>query len=139
MSAKIRKCDSCGKRNFQPAPMLRDEVWLKLADEHETLCDKCMWQRQRERHVSITIDSLKPCPVNVARGWFNLFAQLVNAPPKNIAEWRAIAFGPWVLFRTELHPWLDPDGAAPEARDRFSQWLDEQEAARVLRERAVPS
>jgi len=110
--------------------MLRDEVWAKLAEARELLCDRCMWRRQRERHVSITIDSLKPCPVNLARGWFSLFAQLVNAPPANIAEWRAIAFDPWVLFRTQLHPWLDSDGAATAARNQFSRWLDEQEAAR---------
>ena len=131
MSAKPYRCDGCGRREFKPAPMLRDDVWLKLADEHELLCDKCMWRRQRERHVSITINSLAPVPVNVARGWFDLFARLVNAPPENIAEWRAIAFDPWVLFRTELHPWLDPDGAAPEARNQYQQWLDEQWAAQV--------
>jgi hypothetical protein len=126
------KCDGCSKHNLKPAPMLHDEVWLKLADEHETLCDKCMWRRQRERHVSITINSLKPCPVNLAGAWFDMFAALVNASPPNIDEWRAIAFDPWVLCRTggQLHSWLDPDGAAPKARNQFAQWLDEQEAAR---------
>jgi hypothetical protein len=107
--------------------MLRDEVWSKLADERELLCIDCMW-RQRERHVSITINSLAPVPVNVARGWFNLFARLVNAPPQNITEWRAIAFDPWVLCKTggQLHPWLDPDGAAPRARNQYQRRLDEQ-------------
>ena len=126
------KCDGCGDRDFDPAPILRDEVWLKLADKHELLCIDCMWRRQRERHVSITINALKPVPVNLARGWFDLFAQLANAPPENIAEWRSFATDPWVLSRRggQLHPWLDPDGAAPEARDQFSRWLDEQCAAR---------
>jgi hypothetical protein len=91
--------------------MLRDEVWSKLADEHETLCDKCMWRRQRERHVSITLNSLTPCPVNLAGGWFDLFAQLVNAPPENIAEWRSFATDPWVLARNFPHPWLIPPAA----------------------------
>src|SRR5215813_3244414 len=138
MSAKLRKCDGCGRRDFQPAPMLRDEVWSRLADARELLCDRCMWRRQRERHVSITIDSLKPCPVNVARGWFNEFARLVNAPPQNIAEWRAIAFDPWVLSRQggKLHPWIDPDGTNVKEYERFTRWLDEQEAARVVRARA---
>ena len=126
------KCDGCGDRDFDPAPILRDEVWLKLADKHELLCIDCMWRRQRERHVSITINALKPVPVNLARGWFDLFAQLANSPPENIAEWQAFATDPWVLSRRggQLHPWLDPDGAAPEARDQFSRWLDEQCAAR---------
>jgi hypothetical protein len=26
----------------------------------------------------------------------------------------------------KLHPWLDPDGAAPKARTQYSRWLDEQ-------------
>ena len=110
----------------------RDEVWSKLADKRELLCDKCMWRRQRERHVSITIDSLKPCPMNLARGWFNEFARLASAAPANIAEWRAIAFDPWVLCRTDgrLHRWLDPDGTAPKERVQFARWLDEQWAAR---------
>ena len=124
-------CDGCGDRDFDPAPILHDEVWIKLADKHELLCIDCMWRRQRERHVSITINALKPVPVNLARGWFDLFAQLANSPPENIAEWQAFATDPWVLSRRggQLHPWLDPDGAAPEARDQFSRWLDEQEAA----------
>jgi len=63
----MRKCDGCSKRNFQSAPMLRDEVWSKLADKRELLCIDCMWRRQRERHVSITINALKPCRVNIAR------------------------------------------------------------------------
>ena len=46
--------------------MLRDEVWSKLADKRELLCIDCMWRRQRERHVSITINALKPCRVNIA-------------------------------------------------------------------------
>src|SRR5262245_41502290 len=124
----MRKCDGCGRRNFQPAPMLRDEVWLKLADARELLCDRCMWRRQRERHVSITINSLEPCPVNLAGTWFDLFAQLVNAPPDNIAEWRAFAREPWVLFRRggQRHRWLiDPDEAQRLMR-AHSQWLDEE-------------
>jgi len=67
MSVKLRKCDGCGKRDFDPAPMLRDEVWSKHADARELLCIDCMWRRQHERHVSITIDSLKPCPGNASR------------------------------------------------------------------------
>jgi len=63
----MKKCDGCGDRNFDPAPMLRDEVWSKLADKRELLCIDCMWRRQRERHVSITINALKPCRVNIAR------------------------------------------------------------------------
>jgi hypothetical protein len=125
--SELRKCDGCGSRDFDPAPMLCDEVWLKLADARELLCNTCMWRRQRERHVSITIDSLKPCPVNLARGWFDLFARLVNAPPDNITEWRASARDPWVLSRRggKLHPWVDPDGGSAEEYKRFTKWLDD--------------
>jgi hypothetical protein len=96
--------------------MLRDDVWLKLADEHELLCDKCMWRRQRERRVSITIHSLAPCPVNLASGWFDEFARLVNSPPRDIDEWRAFALDPWVLARNfPPHSWL----VSPAAIEAF--------------------
>ncbi|MFZ2079707.1 MAG: hypothetical protein WAV38_24285 [Xanthobacteraceae bacterium] len=117
------KCDGCSRRNFRPAPMLHDEVWLKLADEHETLCDKCMWRRQRERHVSITINSLKPCPVNLAGAWFDMFAALVNAPPPNIDEWRAFACDPWVLSRhCPPHPWLIEPAAVEALKNEILMW-----------------
>jgi hypothetical protein len=108
--------------------MLRDEVWIKLSDARELLCDRCMWRRQRERHVSITINALKPCPVNLIGAWFDLFARLVNAPPDKIAEWRAFARDPGVLARRggKLHPWIDPDGTSVEEYKRFQKWLDEQ-------------
>jgi hypothetical protein len=124
----MRPCNGCGIRDFDPAPMLRDEVWAKLADARELLCDACMWRRQRERHVSITLNALKPCPVNVARGWFDLFARLANGPPNNIEQWRASARDPWVLCRRggKLHPWIDPDRTSIEEYERFKKWLDDE-------------
>jgi len=108
--------------------MLRDEVWLKLADERETLCGDCMGRRQRERRVSLTIDGLKPCPVNLARGWFDLFARHENAPPQNIAEWQAIARNIWVICQRdcEPHPWLIERAEAEAIRDAHSRWLVDQ-------------
>jgi hypothetical protein len=128
MSAGLRKCDGCGKRNFDPAPMLRDEVWLKLADAHELLCIDCMWRREHERHVSITIASLKPCPINLARFWFDLFARHENAPPANIAEWQALARDIGVICRRDCqpHPWLIERTEAEAIRNAYQQWLDDQ-------------
>jgi hypothetical protein len=137
MSGKPFRCDGCGKRDFDPAPMLRDEVWAKLAAARELLCDDCMWRRQRERHVSITIDSLKPCPINLARFWFDLFALHENAPPENIAEWQALARDIGVICKRDCqpHPWLIERAEAEAIRNAYSQCLDEhwhaeQEAAR---------
>jgi hypothetical protein len=128
MSATLRKCDGCGSRNFDPAPMLRDEVWSKLADARELLCIDCMWQRQHERHVNITINSLKPCPINLARFWFDLFARHENAPPANIAEWQALARDIGVICRRDCqpHPWLIERAEAEAIRGAYSQWLDDQ-------------
>src|SRR5262245_7909320 len=124
----MRKCDGCGRRDFQPAPMLRDEVWAKLADARELLCDRCMWRRRHERHVSLTIDSLKPCGINLAVPWFDVFALHMNAPPDNIAEWQAIAREPWVLFRRDgqFHPWLIDADEAQRIMRAFSQRLEEE-------------
>jgi hypothetical protein len=128
-------CDGCGRRNFKPAPMLHDEVWLKLANARETLCDKCMWRRQRERHISITVNSLKPCPVNLARGWFDLFALHENAPPENIAEWQALARDIWVVCKRDCqpHPWLIERAEMEAIRAAYSQSLDDQQAAEEAR------
>lgn len=133
-----RACDGCGKRDFTPAPMLRDEVWLKLADESELLCDGCMWRRQHERHVSITINSLKPCGVNLASFWFDLFAGDENAPPENIAEWQALARDIWVLSRRGglPHPWLISRAEAEAIRDAHSRWIEDECAKQEVRLKA---
>jgi hypothetical protein len=127
-AAVSAKCNGCGRRDFQPAPMMRDEVWLKLADAHELLCIDCMWRRQHERHVSITINSLKPCLINLARFWFDLFARHENAPPENIAERRAIARDIGVICKRDCqpHPWLIERANAEAIRDAYSQRLDDQ-------------
>jgi hypothetical protein len=126
MSAK--PCDGCSKRDFTPAPMLRDEVWLKLADKNELLCDDCMWRRQRKRRVSLTINSLRPCPINLARFWFDLFARRENAPPENIAEWQELARDIGVICKRDCqpHPWLIERAEAEAIRNAHSQWLADQ-------------
>jgi hypothetical protein len=87
-----------------------------------------MWRREHERHVNITIDSLKPCPINLARFWFDLYARHENAPPANIAEWQALARDIGVICRRDCqpHPWLIERAEAEAIRNAFSQRLDDQ-------------
>jgi hypothetical protein len=108
--------------------MLRDEAWLKLGDKHELLCDDCMWRRAHERHFTITLNDLKPCPINVARFWFDLIARQEKAPPENIAEWQAIARDIGVICRRdcEPHPWLIEREEAEALREDHSRWLEKE-------------
>jgi hypothetical protein len=77
------------------APMLRDEVWHKLADADERfLCADCMFDSAETRGVALSIASLRPCPFNLfhrPKSWFNLFMRGETEPPANLAEWEAIA------------------------------------------------
>jgi hypothetical protein len=129
------KCDGCGRRDFISAPMLHDEVWLKLADKHETLCDECMWRRERKRHVTVTLDSLKPCPINLGRGWFDLYARHENAPPENIAEWQALARDIGVICRRDCQPhqWLIERAEMEAIRAAHSKWLEDELAKEKTR------
>ena len=52
-------CEQCGK--VPNAPMLKDEVWEKIADRRSLLCIACTEERLRRR---ITIDDLLACPAN---------------------------------------------------------------------------
>jgi hypothetical protein len=47
------------------APMLRDEVWAKLAKPSERLCYKCFYERALGRKVLIYLAQLKPCVLNL--------------------------------------------------------------------------
>jgi hypothetical protein len=100
-----RKCAGCNKRALGGAPMLHNHVWLQLAAKNEILCWSCLLNRATERRVYLSLESLKPCPVNLfgwPRSWFNLFAEH-NSPPTIVdAEWSEAA--------------------------RLGQWLDEQES-----------
>jgi hypothetical protein len=62
-------CDGCGKSFSQGevhyAPMLRDDVWLKLADQREVLCVSCMLARARKRGFKLTTANLLPCEANL--------------------------------------------------------------------------
>jgi hypothetical protein len=54
--------------------MLRGAIWAKLALPTETLCDDCLFQRARERQVTLTFDDLQPgCLFNLLGppSWFD--------------------------------------------------------------------
>ena len=87
------ECDSCHRSDVPSAPMLFDDVWAKLADERETLCPNCMFERAIERKVYLELSSLKPCPVNLfhwPRSDYNLFVQGEPQPTQMSPEWRDV-------------------------------------------------
>jgi len=74
------KCDHCKRpfsREVQRGPVLKDEVWLQLAAEYETLCGACVVERAAACGVPITFADLLPCAFNLmgdARSsWFAVF------------------------------------------------------------------
>jgi hypothetical protein len=97
MSARYRyRCGACHKSldKVESAPMLRDEIWHKLADEHRLLCANCVFARAVERGIDLTFASLKPCAFNLFHSpssWFDLFMSEEKEPPPNIMEWRTVA------------------------------------------------
>jgi hypothetical protein len=85
-------CDGCGKRFRDPhrlAPMLKDDVWKRLADEREALCPECMFARARSRGIKVTFSDLLPCLYNMweRRSWFDLFLGVEKQKP-DLEPWR---------------------------------------------------
>jgi hypothetical protein len=44
-------CDVCNRSlsEVRPAPLLRDKIWLRMADKSEVLCERCARQRAKLR------------------------------------------------------------------------------------------
>ena len=44
-------CDTCGLdlNKVRPAPMVKDRIWLRIADKKEVLCERCAKQRAKSR------------------------------------------------------------------------------------------
>ncbi len=92
------KCDDCGKDLDEVVigPVLRDEVWHRLAVRGEMICAQCMFARAAARDVRLALADLHPCQFNLMHSpvsWFELFAFLELTPPANLDAWRAAAFG----------------------------------------------
>ena len=71
------KCDHCKKllwREVRLGPMLKDEVWLQLAAEYETLCGACVVERAAACGVPITFADLRPCTFNLMGGAVKVLA-----------------------------------------------------------------
>jgi hypothetical protein len=100
--ASVFRCSGCrcDLMEAADAPILRDEVWAKLAGTNEHLCQKCFYDRSIARKVPIYLAQLKPCVFNLLhtpRSWFDLFLGFDETPPSQelIEEWRAaiVEFG----------------------------------------------
>jgi hypothetical protein len=74
--------------------MLRDEVWLKFADDRELLCVLCMFERAKKRQIHLGLSSLKVCEVNLfhaphsAYDWF--LRREKQPSPAILNEWQAL-------------------------------------------------
>lgn len=90
------KCDDCARSPelTEIAPMLHDDVWRKLAGPRQKLCAQCMFVRAAARNVRLTLESLKPCQLNLTFSpvsWFDLFAAIETKPLANLDPWRVVA------------------------------------------------
>ena len=94
--ARVLICDDCGRnpKVTELAPVLRDEVWRKIARQHELLCAQCMFTRATAREVRLALASLQPCKFNLMCSpvsWFELFASVELRQPTNLDAWRSVA------------------------------------------------
>jgi hypothetical protein len=60
-------CTQCGKSHrygdVPRAPMLHNDVWLRIAFKHEVLCAFCFSNRLIERRFKLNSEHLRPCPL----------------------------------------------------------------------------
>ena len=89
------RCDACSRSlsKVRIAPMLRNEVWLQIADQNPyLLCEFCARQRAKY-HLGrgLTVADLKPCVFNARRDppWNDILAP-GNMTPEIEAEWDAM-------------------------------------------------
>lgn len=121
------RCDACGQEDL--GPMLRDDVWQKIAAPNEMLCGKCTLDRSVAKLGRVTtFADLLPCPFNLFRqpvSWFDVFTQL-EGPPWNLAEWRAagapMTTEQWRALRKAAGLKIDPETA--EVTWEFGSGLD---------------
>jgi hypothetical protein len=89
-------CDCCHQEDPDLSPMLKDDVWQKLADKDEHLLGcECFYNRSIERRIPVFFADLLPCAFNLfhrPNSWFDLF--LSGEPDTAVSvEWRqAMAF-----------------------------------------------
>ena len=84
-------CTECHREEARLAPMLRDEVWARLADKDETLCTDCFFERMVERDVTIGVSDMRPCLFNLLDSplsWFDVLMRDETKPPANMDKWR---------------------------------------------------
>jgi hypothetical protein len=73
------ECDHCKRpfsREVRPGPVLKDDVWLRLAVKYETLCGACVAERATAAGLLLTFSDLRPCAFNLGGGansWFEVF------------------------------------------------------------------
>ena len=128
MTAENWCYDNCRQsfkfRHIAMAPMLHDCVWLRLAAKHERLCFHCMLERAKERKVRLNLSSLRPCPWNLdgwPYSWFNFFAAKETPPTRVSPDWH------------EPMDYVIRRGLTDGAKQKFVDWLDEQERLRLAK------
>jgi hypothetical protein len=123
------RCDGCGLLDVDFGPMLRDDIWQKIAAPGEMLCGKCMIDRAVERMGRVpTFSDLLPCPFNLFHqpvSWFDLFTRM-EGPPQNLAEWRAagapMTVEQWRAICKQVGLKIDPETA--EVTWQYGSGLD---------------
>jgi hypothetical protein len=94
-------CDGCRqsfdrrlRSHVELGPILHDSVWRQIADANEALCWECILQRTVQRLGRLpTFADLRPCAWNLfdrPHSWFDLFVEIEEGPPQNLAEWQAV-------------------------------------------------
>jgi hypothetical protein len=76
----------------EPAPVLYNESWAKLAGRREYLCANCLSDRARERGIKITLADLVPFAFNLAHrpySWFDFFAKR-GVPADVFDKWKEV-------------------------------------------------
>jgi hypothetical protein len=64
--------------------MLHNKSWALLAKPNETLCLLCFYDRMRKRSITIELEDLKPCPINMLT-CFDWYAR--EASPDAVRTW----------------------------------------------------
>lgn len=83
------RCKICHATGFQWAPMLRDEVWIRLGFDEGVICANCMFERARQHDIVLRFADLVPCPFNTQGNpysWFGAFIR--HAHDTGAYDWR---------------------------------------------------
>src|SRR5262249_24613275 len=93
--SEARHCFGCQRDWMDPelagAPMVNDDVWAKLGEPDDLLCEDCFFDLIKEKDIRVGLAELRPCLFNLDL-WFDHFFE-GDEPDEVMTAWYDVLIG----------------------------------------------